>query len=96
MVRACYISKPITYGQDTSILNDMTKVSVANNEILRAIMRAQESWSASPIIWAGQYPYKIKIIKKSQDYVLMYQMFIEFPSEKVYKVKNIRKVKIVY
>ena len=96
MVRACFISKAINYGDDVSILENLAPVPIANNDILKAIMRAQESWSASPIIWAGRYPYKIKIINNSRDAVEMYQMYVEFPTERVYKVKNIRKVKIVY
>ena len=83
---ACEITRPIT----DKIHNFYKGVPVVKNPILKAIIDARDQWHTSPIVWAGNYQYRIHIISQTKEQVELYQ--IALSSKNV--VLNIRKVRI--
>jgi hypothetical protein len=84
-VISCKISLPVTLGEEkqnkqkTDItLSNLRPVSVHRNKILDAIMSEQERWETSPIIWVDNIPYKIKLLKASNQKVCLLQMPMQF------------------
>lgn len=81
----CYISKSVTpederknKSQSQSILNNMVQVRTENNKIFDAIMEAAMKWDSSPIVWVSNMPYKIKVIKREPNNVLLHQCAIRY------------------
>ena len=83
---ACYISKSVTpedekqnKAHSQTILNNMVRVRTDNNQILNAILDASSKWNTSPIIWvSNNTPYKIKLIERTEKYVILHQCAIRY------------------
>lgn len=56
----------------------MQQVRTENNEILDAILEASYKWDSSPVVWVSNIPYKIKLIKRAENYVLLHQCAIRY------------------
>ena len=101
---ACLISLPVKAGaqDDTAkqILNDLLPVSVYRNRILDAIIKAYPIWEESPIIWVGDFPYKIELIEHAPSHSIFLQMPVMIErtpcGKQFYKIASKRTVKLVY
>jgi hypothetical protein len=81
----CYISKSVTPNEEKknkaitqTILDDMTIVKTENNRILDAILEVSSKWDTSPIIWVSNVPYKIHVVRRSADCVILHQCAIRY------------------
>jgi hypothetical protein len=104
----CYISKSVTPDDEKknkahsqTILNNMVQVRTDNNKILNAILDASSQWDKSPIIWVSDnIPYKIKLIGKSDNHVLLHQCAIRYKysnsGKETYTCISKRQVKITF
>lgn len=104
----CYISKSVTPDDEKknkahsqTILNNMVQVRTDNNKILNAILDASSKWDTSPIVWvSNSIPYKIQLIKRTEDYVILHQCAIRYHYNKTGKQRYTciakRQVKIVF
>lgn len=87
MVRcvSCFISKSVTPGDEKkdkalaqTVLNDMEQVKTVNNKILDAILEVSHKWNTSPIVWVADVPYRIQLIKRCDEYVILHQSAISY------------------
>jgi hypothetical protein len=83
---SCEITRPFK----DKINNFYVGVPVVKNPILKAIIDAKDQWHTSPIIWAGNFAYRIHIISQNKEEIELYQMAL---SPKLV-VLNVRKVRI--
>lgn len=105
-IETCRISRSVRANaskeEETKIFGDLRHVDIYHNSILSSIMELRGRWSESPIIWADGAPYKIVVVEENQQRTLLYQMYIEYPQEKMkgkkngYKIINKRLVEITY
>lgn len=101
MIKICRISLPVFKDTENpeKILNNLTDVPVENNRILTAIMNSKNKWESKPIVWIGDYAYKIHIIKNTPTNIELFQMALECTFKNnhkfSYKIVNKRKVQII-
>jgi hypothetical protein len=109
MVRcvSCSISKSVTPDDEKknkalaqTILNDMDQVRTINNKILDAILEVSHKWNTSPIVWVANVPYRIQLIKRCDEYVILHQCAISYyysnSGKERYTCVAKRQVKIVF
>lgn len=106
-VLSCAITRPVSAGEEKinrewteKVLCDFTQVSVKSNALLKAIVEARSRWLTSPIVWVGNFPYKIKVLEQTQTRAVLLQMCVDFYHKKngkqAYSIVNKRKVEIVF
>lgn len=84
---ACEITRPFKDKPNNFYMD----VHVIENPILEAIINAKDKWHTAPVIWVGNFPYRIFIISHRKDQVELYQMALTKTTQSVI---NMRKVKI--
>lgn len=107
MIKSCQITESINSYEEKNnnnksekILNSFRYVSIIKNPILDAIIKVKNKWLLSPIIWIGNFPYKIKIILNNHKEVILYQLCLQIlyktNGKEYYNIINKRKVKIIF
>jgi hypothetical protein len=78
----------------------MMQVRTDDNEILDAILEVSNKWDASPIVWVKDMPYKIKLVHRTERYVVLYQYAINYKysntGKETYRPIAKRQVKLMF